>query len=268
LREVVRAHPQVRFVQGTAAGTGEVVRRAGLTADDLERVQVASSVGVHASQLAEWAIFGLLAFAKGLPRLLADQAAHRWGPYPVRELDGEHLVIVGLGQIGRQTARYARALGMRVTGVRRQHGNAPDPDVDELRSVDELGDIFPTCDAVVLALPNTAETAGLVTRDLLAALPTHAIVVNVGRGRTVDEEGLVDALRAGRLGGAALDVFATEPLPADSPLWDLPNVLISPHTAALSVRENERIVELFVENLQRYRRGESVRNRIDPRHFY
>jgi glyoxylate/hydroxypyruvate reductase A len=120
----------------------------------------------------------------------------------------------------------------------------------------------------VLALPATGATRGLFDAALVDALPEHAVLVNVGRGGTLDEEALVSALRSGRLAGAALDVFADEPLPDDSPLWGLDNVLVSPHTAALSVRENERIVDLLVTNLRRFRRGEPLVNVVDVEHFY
>jgi phosphoglycerate dehydrogenase-like enzyme len=120
----------------------------------------------------------------------------------------------------------------------------------------------------VLALPATAETEGLFTSDLIEALPGHALLVNVGRGSTIDEPALVAALRDGRLSGAALDVTAKEPLPDDSPLWDLDNVLLSPHTAALSTKENERIVELFCDNLRRFQKGQALRNEVDTTLFY
>jgi phosphoglycerate dehydrogenase-like enzyme len=121
---------------------------------------------------------------------------------------------------------------------------------------------------VVLALPATAGTEGLFSAELVGALPEGAILVNVGRGTTVDEEALVEALRAGRIAGAALDVFATEPLPADSPLWELENVLVSPHTAALSERENERIVDVLIENLHRFLDDRPLVNVVDVEHFY
>jgi glyoxylate/hydroxypyruvate reductase len=266
LADVVRSCPRLGWVQGTAAGTGEVARRAGLTSRDLDRVLLTSAVGVHATPLAEWAMFGLLAFTKGLPRLLADKAGHCWEHHPVRELSRGRLLVVGLGEIGREVARLGRSFGMTVLGVRRQAGD--DPSVDEMHLVAELGEVLPAVDAVVLSLPDTDATRGLFSRDLIDRLPRHAVVINVGRGSTVDEAALVDALREHRIAGAALDVSATEPLPEDSPLWSLDNVLLSPHTAALSVRENERIVELFLDNLRRYLGGRPLRNRIDPDHLY
>lgn len=268
LHDLVRRAARLRWVQGTAAGMGQQVRGAALSADDLARVRFTSSVGVHATQLAEFAIMGLLAFTKDLPRLLRDKSNAAWGHYPVRELRGQRLLIVGLGHIGSEVARSARALGMHVTGVRRQPREEDRDVVDEVGSIDNLAELVPRCDAVVVALPATPESEGLFGASLIDALPRHAIVVNVGRGATVDEAALVDALVEGRLGGAALDVFATEPLPRDSPLWRLDNVLISPHTAALSTNENQRIVELFIDNLHRWRDGRPLRNVVDTEHFY
>lgn len=268
LHELVCRAPHLRWVQGTAAGMGQQVHAADLTREQLERVRFTSSVGVHAEQLAEWAVLGLLAFTKDLPRQLRDKESKQWSHYPVRELRGQRLLVVGLGHIGREVARDAQALGMHVTGVRRRPDAGDNGVVEDVRALDDLPDLVADADAVVLALPGTPGTDGLFGRELIDALPSHAVVVNVGRGTTVDEPALVDALREGRLAGAALDVFATEPLPQDSPLWDLDNVLVSPHTVALSARENERIVDLFIDNLHRWLTDQPLRNEVDPQHFY
>jgi phosphoglycerate dehydrogenase-like enzyme len=268
LRDLVRRADKLRWVQGTAAGMGQQVRAAGLSPDELDRVTFTSSVGVHATQLAEWAMLGLLAFTKDLPRLQRDQRARRWDHYALRELAGQRLLVIGLGHIGREVARSARALGMRVTGVRRKPRDEDLDWVDRTASTAELADLVPEADAVVLALTATVEPEGLFDADLVDALPAHAVLVNVGRGTTLDEHALVGALREGRLAGAALDVTEKEPLPADSPLWDQDNVLLSPHTAALSTKENERIVELFCDNLRRLTNDEPLRNRVDTTLFY
>lgn len=252
---VVRTAPNLRFLQCTYAGAGQQIRRARLTAAELERVMFASGSGVHATPLAEWSLFGILAFTKGLPRLARDQRARRWDHYPVDELPGKTLLVIGLGAIGREVARLAGAFGMHVVGVRRENSN---------RIRDLVGD----ADAIVITLPLTEETEGLIDRDTIERIKEGAILVNVGRGAVADEEALVDALRSGKLRGAALDVFAEEPLPASSPLWELDNVILSPHTAALSVKENERIVELFAENLRRYLAGEELLSRVRPDLFY
>jgi len=250
----VRVAPGLRFVQGTFAGAGQQLAAAGLTREELGRIVWTSSAGVHATPLAEWSIFGLLAITKGLPRLLHDKAERRWDHYPVDELRGRTLLVVGLGEIGTEVARLAAAFGMEVVSVTRREG--------------DLDALLPQADAVVLTLPLTDETRGLVGRERLAAMRPGSILVNVGRGGVVDEEALIAALRDGHLRGAALDVFAEEPLPKESPLWELDNVLLSPHTAALSWHENERIVELFADNLRRYLAGEELRSRIRTDLFY
>ena len=251
---LIRTAPNLRFVQATFAGAGQQLAAAGLSREDVERIAWTSSSGIHATPLGEWALFGMLALTKGVPRLEADKRDRRWAHYPVDEMRGTTVLIVGLGAIGREIARLAEAFGLQVLSTRRTEG-----DLDEL---------LPRADSVVVTLPLTDETRGLSDRRRIGLMKPGAIFVNIGRGPVVDEEVLVDALRSGRLRGAALDVYATEPLPQDSPLWELDNVILSPHTAAQSIKENERIVELFAENLRRYLAGEELLSRIRTDLFY
>ena len=269
LAEAVTGLARLRWVHATSAGAGEQVRKAGLPAEALKRVTVTTSSGVHAVPLAEFSILGLLAMAKELPRLVEDQRARAWPEVrrPLRELAGQTLFLVGLGEIGREVARLGRALGMRTVGFRRTQGPPPDH-VDEVHGPERLPELAGRADAMVVSLPLTDQTAGLVDRATIERLPASCIFVNVGRGGVVDEPALVEALRERRIAGAVLDVFATEPLPEDSPLWALPNVLVTPHAAALSARENERIVELFTDNLRRYLDGRPLRNVVEPGVYY
>jgi phosphoglycerate dehydrogenase-like enzyme len=156
---------------------------------------------------------------------------------------------------------------MRTVGFRRTEGPPPDG-VDEVHGPQRLTELAGQADAMVVSLPMTEQTAGLIDRATIERLPASCIFVNVGRGGVVDEPALIDALRDRRIAGAVLDVFATEPLPADSPLWTLPNVLVTPHAAALSARENERITELFSDNLRRYLDGRPLRNVVEPGVYY
>lgn len=261
--------PRLRWVHATSAGAGELVRRAGLDRDALDRVVVTTSSGVHAVPLAEFAVLGMLAVAKDLPGLIAGQRARSWPTVrqPFRELHGQTLVLVGLGDIGRETARLGKALGMRTVGVRRSAGPPP-PHTDEVHGPDRLPELAGRADAMVASLPLTEATAGLIDKATIERLPPGCIFVNVGRGGVVDEEALVEALRGRRIAGAVLDVFATEPLPPSSPLWTLPNVLVSPHAAALSERENERIVALFVADLRRFLDGQPLVNAVEPGVWY
>ena len=269
LAEVVNGLPRLRWVHATSAGAGEQVGKAGLSPDALERVVITTSSGVHAVPLAEFAILGLLAMAKELPRLIEDQRARAWPEVrrPVRELSGQTLFLLGLGDIGREVARLGKALGMRTVGFRRTEGPPPEW-VDEVHGPQRLAELAGQADAMVVSLPMTEQTAGLVDRATIERLPASCIFVNIGRGGVVDEPALIDALRDRRIAGAVLDVFATEPLPADSPLWTLPNVLVTPHAAALSARENERIAELFADNLRRYLDGRPLRNVVEPGVYY
>ena len=254
IRWLVRTAPGLRWVQATFAGAGQQLAAAELPREDVERIAWTSSSGIHATPLGEWALFGILALAKGMPRLDADRRARRWAHYPVDEVRGTTLLIVGLGAIGREIARLAEAFGIHVLSTRRGEG-----DLDEL---------LPRADSVVLVLPLTDETRGSFDRRRIGLMKPGATFVNIGRGPVVDEEALIDALRSRRLRGAALDVYATEPLPADSPLWELDNVILSPHTAAQSIHENARIVELFAANLRRYLAGEELLSRIRTDFFY
>jgi phosphoglycerate dehydrogenase-like enzyme len=182
-------------------------------------------------------------------------------------LAGSRVLLVGLGGLGREIARRLAALGVEVWGVRRSDAAAPEG-VARLVRPDELLDALGQAAALVVAAPSTAETRRMIGAAELAALPRGAIVVNIARGTLLDEAALVDALRSGHLGGAALDVTEVEPLPPDSPLWDLPNVLLSPHKMSIVEAENGLIVDLFVDNLRRFLDGRPLRNVFDPARGY
>ena len=270
LAEALRRGPGVRWVQGRNAGAGEQVAEAARIAPaELRRVAVTTSAGVHAGPLAEFCLLGLLAFVKGLPRLERDRSERSWPelPTPGLELRGRTLVVVGLGAIGREIARLAQAFGMRVLGVRR-NPSADTPGVDGVYPPERLSELAAEANDMVVTIPLTEATRGLVDADTLAALGPGGVFVNVGRGAVVDEAALVARLRDGTLAGAALDVFEREPLPADSPLWTLPNVILSPHGAALVAAEPVRVLELFVDNLERYLAGEPLVNQVDSEAFY
>jgi len=267
LAQTLRASPRLRWIQATSAGAGQQVRVAGLPPEDLNRVTITTASGVHSTPLAEFCLLGLLALVKGLPRLLRDKEEKRWDHYPVRELAGRTVLVVGLGNIGLEVARLARCLGMRTIGLkRRPKGDLPG--VDEVHSQEHLKELVPRADDVVVTLPLTPETEGLIDRETVALMKRESVFINVGRGGVVDEEALVEALKEQRILGAALDVFSEEPLPQESPLWELPNVLLSPHTAALSATENERIVRLFAENLRLFLTGKPLINAVDQHTLY
>ncbi|WP_347756331.1 D-2-hydroxyacid dehydrogenase [Agrococcus sp. ProA11] len=268
LARTVRANERLRWVHTTAAGGGGQVRAAALTERELERVVVTTSAGMHASTLAEWALFGVLAGAKDLRRLETDQADRRWGDgrRMMRHVGEMTVLVVGLGGIGAVVAERFAALGATVWGTTRS--GTPVEHVDRLVPMDELVDAASQVDAIITTLPGTEHTAGLIGAHVLGAARDDTILVNVGRGTVVDEPALLDALDAGRIGFAALDVTAVEPLPTDSRLWRHPSVLLSPHTAALSMQEPRRIAELFAANATRLLDGQPLQNVMSTKEFY
>jgi phosphoglycerate dehydrogenase-like enzyme len=249
--------PRLRWVQATSAGIGSFVQRTGLDEADLT---FTTAAGIHAVPLAEFAVTGALYFIKGVPHLRRQQQAHVWSRYTTAQLAGRVVTVVGLGGIGRQAASTFAALGTHVIGVGRPGRTYDVPASTEVRVLSELDEILPRTDVLVLCTPLTQETTGLIGARQLGLLPDGAVVVNLSRGQVVDEAALIDALRANRLGGACLDVFAVEPLPEQSPLWDMDNVLVSPHSASTVATENAAITELFCDNLRRYLAGEPLRN--------
>jgi phosphoglycerate dehydrogenase-like enzyme len=267
LARTVAANPGLRWVHTIPAGGGQQVRAAKLDADALARIVFTTSAGVHAEPLAEFAVFGVLAGAKLLPYLRSAQIRHEWAPRRAMGLAPDMTVAVGgLGAIGRLTASKLAGLGYRVVGVHRRQVDAEG--VAQIYPVEKFVEVAATADAIVLALPGTAQTERMLSREVLASIKPGASIVNVGRGSTVDEPALVEALSDGRVGFAALDVTAVEPLPGDSPLWDLPNVLISPHTAAISTHEPRLITELFARNATAFLDGTPMANVVNTVEFY
>jgi phosphoglycerate dehydrogenase-like enzyme len=271
LVDLVRRAPRLEWVQARNAGGGQQLGAALQVAEpgELDGLTVTTSSGVHAGPLAEFAIFGLLAFAKDLPQHQRWQRERHWPEHqtPVGELRGQTLLLVGVGAIGTETARLASAFGMHVLAVKRSLEGVV-PHVDELHPVSELRSLVARADAIVITLPGTDATRGLLDAETLAAVKPGAVLVNVGRGTVIDEPALIERLQDGTLKGAALDVFTEEPLPQDSPLWELDNVIVTPHDIALVESEEPRIVDLFIDNLRRRRAGEPLRNALDPEVLY
>ncbi|WP_420121934.1 D-2-hydroxyacid dehydrogenase [Nakamurella sp.] len=267
LARTAAANPGLRWVHTMPAGGGAQVKAAGLPGAALARIAFSTSAGVHAEPLAEYAVFGLLAGAKTLPRLLRQQQERQWsGRWEMGLLSQQTILLVGLGSIGRATAAKLQALGATVIGTSRH----PDPvaGVDRVIHPDALVDEVGGVDGIVVSLPGTAATEGLVSREVFAKVKPGVTVVSVGRGTVIDQDAMIEALTDGRIGFAALDVFAVEPLPADSPLWDDPRVLVSPHTAALNSAEDRLIARLFARNATRFLDGGELINRVDTVEFY
>ncbi|MFJ2114929.1 MULTISPECIES: D-2-hydroxyacid dehydrogenase [unclassified Streptomyces] len=267
LARAVRANPRLRWVHTMAAGGGSQVKAAGLRPDELDRVRFTTSAGVHGHPLAEFAVFGVLAGAKDLPRLNRQQRDHEWsGRWTMRQVSAQTVLVLGLGGIGRVVAAKLHALGATVIGTSRTDVEVAG--VSRMVRPDRIAEVAPHVDAVVNTLPGTAATEHLVGKRFFDALRPGACLVNVGRGSVVDEAALLDALDSGRVGFAALDVFETEPLSAHSPLWDHERVLVSPHTAALDAAEDRLIAELFAANATRLLDGHTLVNRVNTVEFY
>ena len=252
----IPAHPSVRWIQLGSSGFEHLVPW------DTARITVTNGAGVLAPYLAENVTGAMLALGGGFLRYVEQQRARRWHPIPFTPLRDRTLLVVGFGRIGTCVARNAKALGMRVLAIRGTP--APYPAADEMHGPDALQAILPRADFVSLHVRLNAKTRGLLSREALAAMKPGAYLVNTSRGPVVDEAALIDALRSGHLGGAYLDVFETEPLPVESPLWSMPNVLITPH-ASDSIRGwPRRFAVLFADNLDRWRAGEPLLNVVTP----
>src|SRR5438067_408032 len=254
-RDVFGSARRLRWVQSPAVGVGSLMFPELLASD----VVVTSARGIRARSIAEHVIGVTIALARRLPAAMRAQIAHRWaqeeleGPdVDVRTLHGQRMAIVGLGSIGRALAGIASPFGFRITGIRRSAGEPPPPGVEAVWTPDRLGDLAAQSDVIVVAAPHTPDTKRLIGRRELEVVRRGALLVNVARGKLVDDDAVIEALRDGRLGGAALDVFTEEPLPASSPYWDLPNVIITPHTSGAMRDYWTPLVTLFSENLRRF----------------
>jgi phosphoglycerate dehydrogenase-like enzyme len=222
-------------------------------------VRLTNSSGATASPIAQTAILYMLSLSRNTRAWFRHQDKHEWERHSFDELDGSRLAVIGLGPIGLEIARLGVALNMEVEGIRRTpQGNEPCPTF----GFDALNDVIARADWVACALPLTPDTKDLFDAERFAAFKKGARFINVGRGELVSEPALIAALQSGHIAGAGLDVFATEPLPEDSPLWDFDNVIITPHSSGSSSSSGLRAEKIFVENLRRYINGEAMRNEV------
>ncbi len=265
--QIVALAPRLRWVQSTSAGVGQAAKRFGLDKTD---VIVTTASGVHAGPLAEFVMMALLFFTKRYGYLAEMKAQRKFERFASAALPGKTLAIIGPGKIGREIARLARPFGVRLTALGRVAHTAEELGVDRVYARDELHGMLGEADFVVLAVPHTVETEGLLGAAEIAAMKPGAVLINIARGLVVDEEALIVALRDGHLAGAALDVFRQEPLPPDSPFWELPSVIINSHSASTAEGENAKIAALFCENLRHYLAGEleRMRNVLDKQLLY
>ncbi len=281
--------PRLRWVQLHSAGIDHIRDNPLLAA---ENISFTTSSGIHAVQMAEYCLGMMLAFNLKIPTMLKHQARSEWQSRPPgssdahdlynpHELRGQTLGIAGYGSIGRELARIARAMGMTVLATKRDLMNLRDDDYAEPGTGDPTGDVpdrlYPAealasmareCDFLVSTLPMTDATKHQINAQVLAQMKPSAVLINVGRGGVIDEPALIEALSSGKLGGAGLDVFEQEPLPPESSLWKLENVIISPHVSGASVNYHRKAANLFIENLHRFLEGQQLMNLVSKSRGY
>jgi phosphoglycerate dehydrogenase-like enzyme len=268
-RDVMLSSTRLRWVQSPAVGVGSLMFPEMLASP----IVITSARGIRARAIAEHVLGVTLALARRLPVAIRAQAAHRWAQEEIEgasaevlTLSGRRMGIVGLGAIGLELVKIAAPFGFRISAIRRRAGE-PLPGgplmIDEVWPPDRLHDLLAKSDVVVLAAPHTPETRRLIGRPELDRIRRGAFLVNIARGKLVDDDAVVEALRDGRLGGAALDVFSEEPLPPSSPYWDLPNVIVTPHTSGAMQDYWTPLVALFSDNLRRFAEGRPLLNVVD-----
>lgn len=261
LQEVFAMSPKVRWIHSKAAGLDTM-----LFPELVESpVPLTNGRGVFSQSLGEFALAAVLYFAKDFRRMVRNQMAGRWEQFDVVEVTGQTAGIVGYGDIGRAAATRLRAMGLRILALRRQGPSLynVDPLVDEVYSPDRRLEMIARCDYLVAAAPLTAETRGMIGEPEFAAMKPNAVVINVGRGPVVDEAAIVRALTEGRIKGAALDVFDKEPLPEGHPFYRMENLLLSPHCADHTADWQEQAMQFFLEQFERFRTGEPLRNVVN-----
>jgi phosphoglycerate dehydrogenase-like enzyme len=259
-RTAILACPSLRWISVGGSGTDH------LAPWDATRVTVTNAAGVGAETMAQFAIATMLHFCLGLHHFARDQRERVWRQGRVASIRGKTLAILGLGKTGRATAALAKTLGLEVLGVRARP--AATPHVDRVEPPERLHDVLAVADFILVCIPLTPGTRGLIDAATLHRAKPGAVLIDVSRGGVVRQEALIDALRSGQLAGAALDVFETEPLPAENPLWHMDNVLITPHCSSVYDGWEERSIEMFCDNVDRWRRGEALENIVDPRRGY
>lgn len=258
VRQLLDATPKLRWYHTVSAG----VENMPLAELAQRGIVLTNNSGSYDVQIAEHLMMFVFAASRQLHRYRDQQHSRLWKDQSQQELRDATIVVYGMGSIGGEVARLASAVGMRVIGVRRKTASR-EPGVDRVVPAEQLADVVAEADYLAITAPLTPATRGAISREIIARLKPSAWIVNIARGAIVDEDAMVDALRDKRIAGAGLDVFTTEPLPPDHPLWTMDNVMITPHSSGDSPRAGERTLALFAENLRRYKAGEPLINRVD-----
>lgn len=257
--EVIAQLPNLKWIFSYSAGVD------GYPMDLLKDkgVVLTNTSGLHKTNIAEQVLGGMIMFSRNLLQAMANKAEKKWENYRLDELIGRDLLIIGAGRIGAEIARKAKAFDMNVYGVRFRESDEVPKNFDAMASIGDLMEVLPGKDYVCLVVPSTESTQGMMGADQFRAMDETAVFINVGRGSTVRQDELIQALQAGEIKGAMLDVFEAEPLPSESPLWEMPNVIITPHNAGPTPHYARRAFDMFRNNLARFRQGEELANQID-----
>jgi phosphoglycerate dehydrogenase-like enzyme len=263
--EWIRRAPRLQWYQQWGAGTDWLIRHPDIARQNFI---LTNASGVHSIPISEHILALMLAFSRRLHTAVRAQMERKWVPVDdAGELAGKKVLLIGVGAIGRQTARLASALGMHVTGMRRHPGKFV-PGIEKMVGAEQLLEMLPDADFVILTIPLTGETKHFINGKAVAAMKPGAYVINIGRGATIDEAALIEALKSGKIAGAGLDVFEEEPLPEHSPLWSLENVIITAHYSGNTPHYDARAFEIFLENLENYTTGKPMRNVVDKNRGY
>jgi phosphoglycerate dehydrogenase-like enzyme len=269
-RDIIHTLKRLKWVQAPAAGVGHILSEEMIASP----IVLTTAKGVRARAMAEHVLGMTIALARQLPLAIERQRSHQWAldeieaSRSVRTLQNRRMGIVGLGAIGLEVAKAASGFGMRVWAVRKRLEEPVPASVEKILPPERLTELLATSDVVVLSAPLTPETRQLINPDTLAVMKPGAFLINVGRGKLIDEDAVAAAIRSGQLGGAALDVFTREPLDSSSPFWDLPNVIVTPHMSGAMEDYWTPLVALFSENLRRFERGDALLNVVDKRAGY
>jgi phosphoglycerate dehydrogenase-like enzyme len=265
VKTIREAAPRLKWIQLTSAGADRLLNSGFVE----QGITVTTVSGLHATPIGEFIIGAILQWAKGAPRTVRAQLKHEWVRFAPTELHGKTLGVIGIGHIGAEAARLAKAFGCRVIATRRSATATESTEYcDEIMPASELPRLLAESDYAVVCVPLTNETRGLIGERELRMMKPTACIVNIARGPVIVEDALIRALREGVIAGAALDVFEKEPLPPDSPLWDMENVILTPHISGGTEIYNKRATEIFADNLRLYLAGESLRNVVDPARGY
>jgi phosphoglycerate dehydrogenase-like enzyme len=256
--------PNLRWIQLTSAGLDRAARSGLLESD----IMITNASGLHATPIGEYVLTLMLMFCKQAHTFIRAQQRREWVRFMPQELYGKTVGIVGLGHIGEEVARLAKEFGCRILAIRRSATERTSGELGDLMPPSMLHDLLAESDFVVLATPLTEETRGLIGADELRAMKSTAVLINIARGPVVDQDALIGALKSGEIAGAGLDVFDPEPLPEDSELWSLENVIMSPHISGGTEIYNKRATAIFTDNLRRYLAGETLNNLADPARGY